>query len=94
MSEKALKYLSHIDFHEGIAGGVPAGVPVASKFGEKVLDDGKVVELHEFGIVYHPRGPYLLGVMTKGSDLGRQSAVIREISRLIYAEIDTQPSNK
>jgi len=87
MSEKALQYLSHIDFREGIAASVPTGVPVASKFGEKVFDNGKVVELHEFGIVYHPVGPYLLGIMTKGNDFRRQAAVIREISTLVYSEV-------
>lgn len=87
MSEKALQYLSHIDFREGIVGGIPVGVPVASKFGETTFDNGKVVELHEFGIVYHPNAPYLLGIMTKGGDFDRQAALIREISALVYAEV-------
>ncbi len=94
MSEKALQLLTHIDFREGITAEVPKGVPLASKFGERVLDNGRVLELHEFGIVYHPRGPYLIGIMTKGSDFGRQAAVIREISRLVYTEVDARQKEK
>lgn len=94
MSEKALEHLSHMDYREGIVAGVPAAVSVASKFGEKIFDNGRAVELHEFGIVYHPRGPYLLGIMTRGTDIRRQSAVLRDISRLVYAEVDALHSGE
>ncbi|CAG0926539.1 hypothetical protein RHDC3_00077 [Rhodocyclaceae bacterium] len=89
MSEKALQYLSRVDFRDGIVAGVPAGVAVASKFGERTLDNGQR-ELHEFGIVYHPKGAYLLGVMTKGHDFARLSSVIGEISGAVYAEVSNQ----
>jgi CO/xanthine dehydrogenase FAD-binding subunit len=59
---------------------------VASKFGEKV--DVGDVQLHEFGIVYHRRGPYILGVMTRGRDLARQAEVIRKVSALVYAALE------
>lgn len=90
MSEKALQYLSNTDFADGIVAGVPLGVAVASKFGEKTLTESGVRELHEFGIVYHPRGAYLLGVMTKGHDFVRLAAVIREISGAVYTEVTSQ----
>lgn len=90
MSERALRYLSEIDFSDGILAGVPAGVAVASKFGEKTLDGGKLRQLHEFGIVYHPQGAYLLGIMTKGHDFARLAAMIREISRVVYSEVPSQ----
>ncbi|MBT0894104.1 serine hydrolase [Geobacter hydrogenophilus] len=90
MSEKALRYLSSVDFRDGILGGVPAGVTVASKFGEKTLEESGIRELHEFGIVYHPRGAYLLGIMTKGHDFARLASVIREISRVVYSEVSSQ----
>ncbi|WP_041245534.1 serine hydrolase [Geotalea uraniireducens] len=89
MSEKALQLLSQEDFPQGIVGGVPKGIVVASKFGEcnDVLP-GEDKQLHEFGIVYHPKGPYILGIMTGGHDLALQAEVIRDISARIYAEVD------
>ncbi|MDP2157560.1 MAG: serine hydrolase [Nitrospirota bacterium] len=87
MSEKALELLSHQDFPLGIAGGVPQGIVIASKFGEHAGGlNQEQKQLHEFGIVYHPEHPYILGVMTRGNDFGRQAEVIRDISRLIYTE--------
>ncbi|MDD2897211.1 MAG: class A beta-lactamase-related serine hydrolase [Desulfuromonadaceae bacterium] len=90
MSERALYLMSHEDFPEGISAGVPKGTTVSAKFGEF---DGGIhggnKQLHEFGIVYHPKGNYILGVMTQGNDFRKQSEVIREISALIYREVDT-----
>ncbi len=90
MSEKALQYLSNGVFRDGIVGGVPAGVTVATKFGEKTLEESGIRELHEFGIVYHPRGAFLLGIMTKGHDFTRLASVIREISGVVYSEVSSQ----
>jgi hypothetical protein len=86
MSERALDLLAHQEFPVGLVAGVPAGVAVASKFGESVGPDG--VELHEFGIVYHRGGPYILGVMTRGRDLARQAGVIRAVSALVYQQVE------
>lgn len=86
MSEKALELLTHEDFPKGIAAGVPKGVTIAAKFGE--FDDGKIKQLHEFGIVYHHKGPYIIGIMTQGNDFARQTDAIREISALIYRQVD------
>lgn len=89
MSEKALAYLALEDFKDGILAGVPAGVDVASKFGERTLGANREIkQLHEFGIVYFPKNPYLLGVMTRGADFSRLTGVIRDISRLVYEEVD------
>ena len=90
MSEKALRLLSREDFPRGISAGVPKGVAVAAKFGE--FEGGSGIEgkqLHEFGIVYHPKGHYILGIMTDGTDFVRQSEVIRDISALVYREVDS-----
>lgn len=90
MSEKALQLLSYEDFPQGFTAGVPKGTVMATKFGES--DSGKSgvgKQLHEFGIVYHPKGHYILGVMTQGSDYARQADVIRDISALVYAEANS-----
>ncbi len=90
MSEKALQLLSREDFPEGITAGVPKGTVVAAKFGEfEGGVRGEEKQLHEFGIVYHPKGAYILGVMTLGSDFVRQSEIIRDISALVYREVDS-----
>lgn len=93
MSEKALGYLSHAHFPEGILGGLPEGVITAQKFGERTIlaSDGKTVsgrELHDCGIVYYPHHPYLLCIMTKGAEFDTLSGVIRGISAMIYADVD------
>ena len=76
------------DFPQGIVAGVPPGITVASKYGEYAQGKGgEEKQLHEFGIVYHPNGPYILGVMTQGSNFERQAEVIRTVSAMIYGEV-------
>jgi hypothetical protein len=93
MSELALELLLSPDFPQGIAAALPKGVRVASKFGERrvVHEAGETLQLHEFGIVYHPTHPFLIGVMTRGSDFDALAAVIRQIAGAVYAEVDGQP---
>lgn len=90
MSEKALQLLTQQDFPQGIAAGLPPGIPVAAKFGDFVNGShGEEKQLHEFGIVYHPSGSYILGIMTQGSDFDIQAEIIRNISAMVYAEINS-----
>lgn len=90
MSEKALQLLSMEDFPQGFAAGVPKETTISSKFGEFERSvKGESKQLHEFGIIYHPKGHYILGVMTEGSDYVRQAAVIKDISALVYAEVNS-----
>jgi beta-lactamase class A len=89
MSEKALALLGREDF-KGIALGVPSGIEVASKFGETGNGErGGERQLHDFGIVYHPTHPYILGVMTLGSDTKKQRDILRDISKLVYEEVNS-----
>ena len=89
MSERALELLSHEDFPQGIIAGVPAGTMVASKFGEySPRTRGEEKQLHEFGIIYHPRHPYILGIMTRGSDFAKLREVLAAISREVYRAVD------
>lgn len=88
MSELALKLLTMEDFPKGIAAGVPPGIPVAAKFGEHAVNkNGGGKQLHEFGIIYHPKSPYILGVMTEGDNFDRQAEVIRTVSAMVFAEV-------
>ena len=90
MSEKALRLLSLQDFPQGIVAGVPKGVNVAAKFGEVVPErTGEDIQLHEFGIIYHPRSHYILGIMTRGRNFDEQAEILRDISKMVYTEIDS-----
>lgn len=88
MSQKALEYLAASEFKGGIDAGVPEGVAVAHKYGERYYFEGKAKQLHDCGIVYHPKRHYVLCVMTRGDDFEKLSRVIREISAIAYKEVD------
>jgi beta-lactamase class A len=89
MSDRALEVLTRVAFRRGIAAGVPEGIPVAHKFGER-SDDSGAKQLHDCGIVYYPRHPYLLCMMTKGTDFDALADALGAISRTVFEEIDVQ----
>jgi hypothetical protein len=82
--------LAKSTFHEGLADGVPANIPVAHKYGvyelEEDTDNGKrsVRLLHDCGIVYHSEKPYVFCFMTKGKDVPTLEHVIKSVSKIIY----------
>ena len=94
LSEKALELLSESDFVQGIEAGVPATTIVTHKFGERSIADthGAISarELHDCGVVYYPLHPYLLCVMTRGSDFEKLAGVIQDISHLVWTDRDHQ----
>jgi beta-lactamase class A len=91
-SEKILELLSETDFENGLVSGVPSGVTVSHKFGERNLDDSEK-ELHDCGIIYYPGNPYILCVMTRGDNYDNLENFISNISRLVYEEIDSTAGN-
>lgn len=88
-SEKLLSWLAASSFDSGLAAGVPPGLVVANKFGERDLPDGSQ-QVHDCGIVYFPDNPYSLCVMTRGKDWDTLVAAIAEISRMVYQEVDSR----
>jgi beta-lactamase class A len=88
MSEKALRYLTECTYRDGIVAGLPKDIVVAHKFGERFFQNEK--QLHEVAIVYHTENPYILAIMTKGDDQSKLSEVIKNISELVYREVDSQ----
>jgi beta-lactamase class A len=88
MSEKALALMTTVDFPGGLLAGVPPTVTVADKFGERQVFTPRGVlsfrELHDCGIVYSPDHPYLLCIMTRGSDFDTLTTAIRSISKIVY----------
>ncbi len=91
-SEQALKLLTLTTFTEGLVAGVPRGIPVAHKFGEYGNIDAikgiKEKELHDCGIIYYPRHPYFLCIMTQGSDFVPLRENIKDISKLVYEYVE------
>lgn len=94
MSEKALELLTTPDFPQGIEAGVPKNITTAQKFGERgvVSPTGQLLsaELHDCGIIYYPSHPYLLCIMTKGAKFDDLTRLIRDLSTLVYHDIDSK----
>lgn len=93
MSERALDILSKTQFKDGIKAGVPENIVVSHKFGESGVR-GIAQQLHDCGIVYHPLRPYLLCVMTRGTDINTLTQTIKDLSSLIWNEVDSQLSQE
>ena len=85
MSEKLLSILSKTEYKGGLVAGVPDNIIVSHKFGERVIGD--VYQLHDCGIVYYPNNPYLLCVMTKGTEFTKLEKVIQDISGMVYQDM-------
>ena len=97
MSEKALRYLFKSTFKEGMTQGLPPNIDIVGTYDERAITDPGSDEeqgqyqVREFGIIYHPNRPFLLGVMVKGNDVTHMKMVVRDITRLVYKEVDRQP---
>lgn len=88
-SEKILALLTQSTFTEGLVAGVPRGTVVAHKFGEGVEMDPATMkvttrELHDCGIIYHPKNPYILCIMTEGQNFDELKDIIADISRIVW----------
>jgi len=84
-SEKALELLSESNFKFGLLKELPANVVVAHKFGE--AGNQTMHELHESGIIYLSSNPYMITIMTKGTDWDRLSDDVGHISRIVYDQM-------
>ncbi|MBX4190122.1 class A beta-lactamase-related serine hydrolase [Candidatus Parcubacteria bacterium] len=91
MSEHALTLLSQTKFESGLVAGIPNSIKVAHKYGESILINDKktieIVELHDCGIIYYPKRPYMLCIMTKGKSLSDLSNIISNISKAVYNKV-------
>jgi beta-lactamase class A len=96
MSEKALRFLSKSTFRDGMASAIPASIEIASKVGKRNVkaagqaQNNMSIQLHEVGIIYHPRRPFLLAIMVHGTEGNALTLAIRDITRMIYQEVDEQ----
>lgn len=81
-SNNALALLTESIFKNGLLKELPSTVEVAHKYGE--TGDAITHELHEAGIIYLKNKPYLISVMTRGTDWNKLSEVVSHVSRMTY----------
>lgn len=88
-SEYALSLLTKITFKDGLNVGVPEDIAIAHKFGERKNAEG-MRQFHDCGIVYYPKYPYLLCVMTQGENTPELITAIQKVSAFVYKQIDSE----
>jgi beta-lactamase class A len=86
-SEYALKLLAESSFREGMVKKLPPDLLVARKFGERGRD--AVMDFSESGLVYKHNDPYVLTIMTRGSNSHDQAEVISELSGEVYRMLES-----
>ena len=84
-SEYALTLLAKCSFEEGMVRGLPAGTNIAHKFGE--ADDEQTFELHETAIIYIKNRPYLLTVLSSGTERKALPGLLEAIAHTTYDQI-------
>lgn len=93
-SNWALSLLTQTSYKDGLVAGLPPGTVAAHKFGTRRYEGKPDKQLHDCGIVYHPRLPYLLCVMTRGRSMAEQAAAIRDVSALVHKTVDGQAASR
>ncbi len=88
MSEKALEILSKAKYEKGLSAKIPKEITVAHKYGIRKTPGSEESQLHDCGIIYDKKNPYLLCVMTKGEDIEKLSETIMGISEIVYEAIN------
>lgn len=93
-SEKLLQLMTEGDFTKGISAGVPSTIEIAQKFGDARIPNQQGVqvgaELQNCGIVYYPNHPYILCIMTKGSNVNELEQVIAAVSQMVYQNVSSK----
>jgi len=88
-SNQLLQYLAQSTYTDGLVAGVPRDVPVAHKYGEQLATTNgqpSSIELSDCGIVYDPKNPYLICVMTEGTNVTDLQDFIAKVSAATYQE--------
>ncbi len=91
-SEKVLNLLTKTDFKDGLVAGVnDKNIAISHKFWERSIFWNNWIErmqLHDCWIVYYPKYPYLLCIMTRWYDWNNLKEVLQEVSSIIYQKVD------
>jgi beta-lactamase class A len=95
MSEKALGILTRVEYNKGLNTVTPKSIKIAHKFGERSYSDNYQHQLHDCGIVYYPKSPYLICIMTRGNvDFPVLEKTIQSISQNVFAYFSSNITNK
>lgn len=86
-SNKAIEIMVQSEFTAGLVAGTDPETRVAHKFGTNETRPGEM-QIHDCGIVFHPKNPYILCVMTKSSDYNIGIDLIKKISSEVFEEIN------
>ncbi len=88
-SQRLLQIMTQSKFTNGLVAGAPSHITVAHKYGTFTLTDSdenkKEIELHDCGIIYSDRRPFILCVMTKGTNADKLAAFIAGVASTTYA---------
>ena len=84
MSNKLLSLLTQVTYKKALVAGIGSQVEVAHKFGERRFLGSNELQLHDCGIVYKPNKPYLICIMTRGSNFDHLNQAIKLISSTIF----------
>jgi beta-lactamase class A len=90
-SEFGLELLAQADFDRGLRAGLPAEMPIASKYGiyfdPRNLKSGQ--QLHECGIIYPPDHPFVICVMTRSllKAPSQLAEILSEVARRAYLSL-------
>lgn len=86
-SEQILKHLTETKFQGGLRAVIPQNIPVAHKFGEAaLLNPDRTIAmrvLHDCGIVYNKKDPYIICIMTKGMEMQKMTKTIQDIADIV-----------
>ncbi len=99
-SEQAMALLAQSDFRDGLVAGVPNQIAVAHKFGESYDQNDAVTglkqeQLHDCGVIYYPKHPYVLCIMTKGDgSIQSLERSIQDVSRVVFEDVDKRYHNR
>jgi len=85
-SQTLLALLSSTNYTRGLPAGVPSGIVVSHKTG--LFDTDWHYEFHDCGIVYYPRSPYMLCIMTAGMPYDDSNRFIANLSAITYQYVD------
>lgn len=87
-SEEILDLLTKTKFPDKLAAGVPANIPVAHKIGDFIDKSGKQQVFTDCGIVYVPRRPYVLCLLSVSNEqVARERMQL--VSRIVYDYISS-----
>lgn len=86
-SEYMLGLLAQSNFKIWLRWLLPDAVKIANKFWERHILDTWEKQIHDCGIVFLEKQPYVICIMTKWNDFDKQIKIIQNISKIVYDEI-------